>query len=370
MNKKQTILVVDDIKENIDVLVGILNKYDIITALDGTTAIDILKDENVDLILLDIMMPQMDGFEVCQTLKKDSRTKNTPIIFLTGKDSQEDLKKGFELGAVDYISKPFEPNELMVRVNTHLELGAYQRDLEKKIESEILKNKQNQDIFYQQSKQAALGELLMHVAHQWKQPLSELSAINTLLITKANLETDMDSKTQMDIYHRTQKVITFMSNTLDTFKNFYQPTDTRDYFFIKESLENILSIVGATFNYANIEVSISSNETDEIFANKNELEQALLSILNNARSIFSQRGIKEPKIDIEINNYEISIKDNAGGIEDTIYDDIFKPHKSGRNSSGMGLSIAQSIINKNNGFISACNLDDGANFVIKFEQEV
>ena len=157
MSAKQTILIVDDIKENIDVLVQFLDKYDLVPARDGQSAIDIAKEEsnNIDLILLDIMMPDMDGFEVCTRLKSDSKTRHIPIIFLSAKNNHKDIQKGFELGGVDYITKPFNPDELFSRVDTHLKLRAYEKNLESKIQEELKKNRIKEQIIYQQSKQAA-----------------------------------------------------------------------------------------------------------------------------------------------------------------------------------------------------------------------
>lgn len=368
MTNKQTILIVDDLKENIDVLVGLLNNYDLIPSLDGKTSLNILENEDIDLILLDIMMPIMDGFEVCSLIKQNPKTSNIPIIFLTGKNTQEDIQKGFELGAVDYISKPFEPNELRIRVKTHLELRAYQKDLEQSVKAELLKNKQHQHTIYQQSKQAALGELLMHIAHQWTQPLAELGSINTLMLAKTKLGIRVDDEKQIEAQNRSQKVISFMSDTLNTFKNFYQPTDTKSYFLISDSVANVMTIIDATFHYENINLNIISHETQEVYANVNEFEQVILSILNNARNIFLQRDINNPQVTLKIENQKISISDNAGGINEDIFDDIFLPFKSTYKSSGMGLALSKSIMDKNDGVISAKNIDSGAVFTIEFLQ--
>ena len=140
--KKATILIVDDDKSNINILLNILQDYDVIACLDGKTAIEMAIKEDIDLILLDIVMPQMDGFEVCSILKTDAATENIPIIFLSAKRDMEDINRGFELGAVDYIVKPFFPIELKCHVRTHIKLQNYQRDLEKKnIELEQLNQK-------------------------------------------------------------------------------------------------------------------------------------------------------------------------------------------------------------------------------------
>jgi len=124
MNNNFNVLIVDDIVENIQVAMNVLKEenYNLSFALNGEEALSLIKVTNFDLILLDIMMPIMDGFEVCSHLKKDDFTKDIPIIFLTAKIDIESISKGFELGAVDYITKPFNPDELIARVQTHLEL--------------------------------------------------------------------------------------------------------------------------------------------------------------------------------------------------------------------------------------------------------
>jgi CheY-like chemotaxis protein len=124
--KKATVLVVDDIPDNLALISGLLkNDYQVRVANSGEKALKIaMSDSPPDLILLDIMMPGMDGYEVCQRLKHDSRTMNIPIIFVTAKVGEEDEKKGLELGAIDYITKPISPPIVMARVKNHLALKA------------------------------------------------------------------------------------------------------------------------------------------------------------------------------------------------------------------------------------------------------
>jgi len=118
------ILVVDDQRENVDVLVGILKPhgYDIRVALSGAVALDLSQRFSPDLILLDVMMPEMDGFEMCRQLKTDPNMHDTPVVFLTALSELENVVKGFRVGGVDYISKPFHDEELIMRVTTHLKL--------------------------------------------------------------------------------------------------------------------------------------------------------------------------------------------------------------------------------------------------------
>lgn len=125
------ILAVDDTKSNLHILIELLSdEYDILVALDGKSAIDIINEEKVDLILLDIMMPEMDGFEVCQILKSDDKTKDIPIIFITANNEEEAIEKAYEVGGNDYVTKPFKPKELKARVKRELELRTLIRDLE------------------------------------------------------------------------------------------------------------------------------------------------------------------------------------------------------------------------------------------------
>jgi putative two-component system response regulator len=118
------ILIVDDVSENIKVAINILQdeRYNFSFALGGKQAIEVLRTKRFDLVLLDIMMPDVDGFEVCKIIKKSPSIQDTPVIFVTAKIDIASIEAGFNLGAVDYVTKPFHPTELKSRVNNHLEL--------------------------------------------------------------------------------------------------------------------------------------------------------------------------------------------------------------------------------------------------------
>jgi len=125
----KTILIVDDTISNLDILVGLLDDYDVIDATNGKDALEILQEEKVNLILLDIMMPDMDGYEVCQKLKSNSITKDIPVIFITAKSDEDSIEKAYEVGGIDYVIKPFRPKELLARVNRELKLQDLQTEL-------------------------------------------------------------------------------------------------------------------------------------------------------------------------------------------------------------------------------------------------
>lgn len=153
--QKQTILAVDDTLSNIDVVKGVLSQdYTVQAALSGKMALSIIEKKKPDLILLDIMMPEMDGYEVCQFLKSQASTKDIPIIFLTAKSQVEDETKGLAMGAVDYILKPLSPPILKERVKNHLILQA----------SKILLEKQNEVLEEQVVKRTAQLSELQDVA--------------------------------------------------------------------------------------------------------------------------------------------------------------------------------------------------------------
>ncbi|MBF0276928.1 MAG: response regulator [SAR324 cluster bacterium] len=131
MEEKTSILVVDDNPENIDVVAGILgNHYKVRVARSGASALKSIAKNMSDLILLDIMMPEMDGYEVCHVLKNDPSTREIPIIFLTAKSEASEIVKGLKLGAADYVTKPFNPHVLLARINNILELNRHRRQLE------------------------------------------------------------------------------------------------------------------------------------------------------------------------------------------------------------------------------------------------
>ncbi len=127
--ENKTILIVDDTVSNLDILGELLKQYNVIDAISGEDAFDALEDIEVDLILLDIMMPDMDGYEVCQKLKSNQTTKDIPIIFITAKTDEDSIEKAYDVGGIDYITKPFKPKELLVRVRRELQLQELQTKL-------------------------------------------------------------------------------------------------------------------------------------------------------------------------------------------------------------------------------------------------
>ena len=164
--KNKTILAVDDTAINLDILEELLKQYDVVNAISGEDALDIVKKEKIDLILLDIMMPVMDGYEVCRRLKSDDNTKNIPIIFITAKADEDSIEKAYDLGGTDYVTKPFRPKELISRVKKELK---YHEMLE---ELKLLASTDSMTKLYNRRHFSNMSEFIFSLMKREKQNLS------------------------------------------------------------------------------------------------------------------------------------------------------------------------------------------------------
>ncbi|MEA2098649.1 MAG: hybrid sensor histidine kinase/response regulator [Campylobacterota bacterium] len=349
------ILVVDDTKINIEILIDLLGDgYNIIPALSGEKAINILQKIDIDLILLDIMMPDMDGFEVCRILKSKEETQNIPIIFITAKTDEDSIEEAYEIGGIDYITKPFKPKELLAKVKREFRLQE----------------------LTEQSRMAEMGEMISMLAHQWRQPLSAIAstALNLELsieFGEDNPDTKEQNKFFLEEFKKMEIFIANLTNIIDDFRDFYKPDNHFEQTTLKQVVSQVLRVKQDDIKRDNIELLCNyKNENEMIKIYQNQVVQVIVKIIQNAQENLIEKKVLNPKITISVDKHRLTICDNGGGIDKAIIKNIFDPYfstKNEKNGAGLGLYMAKTIIEKHhNGVLKAVNNDDGVCFIIDF----
>lgn len=394
--KKQrikTILIVDDEELNISILVELLSpEYDVVISLDGETAIQIVGEENIDLILLDIMMPHMNGYEVCEVLKSKNNTKHIPIIFTTIVTDENSIERAYDAGAVDYVTKPFKPKELLSRLKIQLnmqmlidnlkdskkELKELNNSLEQKIKNEVEKNRQKDKQLLNQSRLAQMGEMISMIAHQWRQPLGAISSAIIAIemnIASGRFNKNADLMSFLAQKHKNiNEYVQFLSTTIDDFRSFFKPDKNKELINLTLPIIKTLSIVEVSMQNKGIDILIDYQNNDKLEIYQNEVVQVILNILKNSEDNFIERDILNPQIKIttkkQDNKLIIKISDNGKGIDEDILPKIFDPYfskKMKKNGTGLGLYMSKVIIEEhNNGNLNVHNIQNGVCFEIIF----
>ncbi|AQW82314.1 PAS domain-containing sensor histidine kinase [Campylobacter pinnipediorum] len=261
------------------------------------------------------------------------------------------------------LKKLNESLETIVQEKT-MELRGLNENLQDIIKSEVAKNEEQTKIILTQSRLASMGEMIANIAHQWRQPLNELS------ITLFKMSKDKNKFNES--YEKCKNIIKNMSNTIEDFRNFFSTSKAPEAFLISDALHDSIMMLQGTFEKKHINVSINTDFDTEVFGYKSKLTQVILNILNNAKDACIERDIKNKQIKIITSQEQdlavISICDNAGGISDEIIDKIFEPYFTTKHSSqgtGIGLYMSKLIIDKLKGVIIIKNKDNGACFSIK-----
>jgi signal transduction histidine kinase len=233
--------------------------------------------------------------------------------------------------------------------------------------------KKNEKILLEQSKLAAMGEMVSVIAHQWRQPLSAIGSIITRLKLKYNLK-DIDLNTYDEKLTQINNYIQYMSNTIDHFRDFLIKDSKKDLIKLEQIVNDTYSLIQNSFDLIGIKVIINPSESlENIYLYKNDLIQVILNILNNAKDALVLNNISNPQITIKFSQIDafqiIEIEDNAAGIDLNIIEKIFNPYfssKEKKNGTGLGLYICKIIVEKHlNGEISVKNTKNGALFSIK-----
>lgn len=374
---KASVMIVDDNPINLRVLAGMLNEngYQVRPATSGGLALRSLQSSLPDLILLDIRMPELDGYEVCRQLKAEERTREIPVIFISALDEPVDKVKAFAVGGVDYVTKPFQVEEVLARIQTHLticELQHHLRQQNAQLQKEIAMRQEQERMLIQQSKLAAMGEMIGNIAHQWRQPLT---ALGVLIQDAEDAYTfgELDGPYLKKMVEDSMRLIQRMSTTINDFRNFFMPGKQKEHFLVSRAVEDALSIIHASLRNHDITITTEIVQDSEIYAYRNEYAQVLLNILSNAKDALLTRQPPDKRITILIEQTpagqsRVSVSDNGGGIDGDIFDKIFDPYfttKFKADGIGIGLYMAKTIIERNmHGNIHAENIPDGAKFVI------
>ena len=270
------------------------------------------------------------------------------------------------------ISKNLNVNyiKLLFKDVTHYENEKYQ--LQKMVEQEIQKRLDSEYLLMQQSKLATMGEMIGHIAHQWRQPLAQVGGI-FMNIESAYEFKELDEKYLQDKISHGNKILKYMSTTIDDFRHFFEPNKDKKDFNIYKYINNAVNIINASLTFHHIKVKINKPKKNiNTRGFPSEFSQVILNILANAQDVLVEKGVVNPVINIEIKkmdkNILIEIKDNGGGVPLEIIDNVFDIYfttKSKKNGSGLGLYMSKLIVEtKLAGKISVKNDDNGAVFTI------
>lgn len=342
------ILIVDDVMSNVLLLKVLLTneKFKIVTASDGHQALDQVEKENPDLILLDVMMPDMSGFEVSQQLKANPETAEIPIIFLTALNSTADIVKGFQVGGNDFISKPFNKEELIIRVTHQISLVAAKRIIVAQTE-ELRKIIMGRDKLYSV------------IAHDLRSPMGSIKMVLNMLILNLPSSTigeemyellTMANQTTEDVFSLLDNLLKWTKSQIGKLKVVYQNVD------MVEVLESVNEIFSMVASLKNIRIQLQAPECMEVYADIDMMKTVIRNLISNAIK-FSNEG-SEILVSLEEKDgmAVVSVKDSGCGIDeesqkkllhtDTHYSTFGTNNEEG---SGLGLLLCQDFAHKNGG---------------------
>ncbi len=350
MNSNPKILLVDDNAINIRVAAKILrdNKYDTTIALNGKLALEYAAELDFDLILLDIMMPKMDGYEVCEKLKNESKTRNVPVIFLTAKTGTEDLVKAFELGGADYVTKPFNDRELLSRVETQIKLKKAREELENT-------NRKLQEANDTKDKMFSI------ISHDMLGPFGNMRE-SLKLIVNQKVAMDVESmKTFIKaMWNSVNSAYSLLENLLHWARSqrgrmVYKPEKIDMNKLIQENIILTSEIAKSKL----IKLKSEPATSFEVFADKNAVMTILRNLISNAIKFTEPGGTVTIRAESKNHDFVVvSVTDNGIGMNEQIRKNLFNKFKNepgwgtkGEKGVGLGLVISKEFVEKNGGEI-------------------
>lgn len=350
---KGTVLIVDDTPMNLDLLFKHLTRsgFKVLVAQSGAMALRQAEQTQPDIILLDVMMPEMDGFETCQRLKDNDRTKEIPVIFMTALVDVENKVKAFTIGAVDYVTKPFERREVLARINTHLTLKRLQNSLEaeiierKKIEAQL--RQYAEDL---QAKNEELDAFSHTVAHNLKNPLHASAGIAHLLAKDYETMPSNELKKYLDIIDRGgRKAMNIIEELLVLASVRQQEIELSPL-----SMATIIAEAQNRINYMVTEYEatiLTPHNWQTAMGYAPWVEEVWVNYLSNAIKYGGQPPVIELGSDPDGDNrIKFWIKDNGAGLTKQEQARLFTPFtqlsKLSVAGHGLGLSIVRRIVTK------------------------
>jgi signal transduction histidine kinase len=371
--KNFNILIVDDIEANLisleSLLVENLQDITVIKCIDANSALKIVIKQKIDFIISDVQMPNMNGFEFVDMLKKHKKTKDIPIIFITASVvscGSMSKMRGLELGAIDYLTKPIEDYILIPKLRNYIDIFRLQQTI-----------KEKDQMLLQQSKQAIMGDMIGMIAHQWRQPITNIKLLASsieLKVEDKNFKEDISLEDlTRDKIKTIKNIVDDLSMTITDFIEFFKPNKEKIDVDLKKAIQESIDLTLASFEAANIDIQIICPQNLFVNTYEREFKQVFISIINNAKDQLISKNPDNKKIKVSIFKDEddsicVEVLDNAGGISDEIISKIFEPYFStkSKNGSGIGLYMSKIIIeNHINGKLFAKNKEDGASFIIK-----
>ena len=371
------ILIVDDNYENLQVLGMHLQEagYDIEFSTSGKIALDWLENEKFDLILLDINMPEMDGFEVCKKIRENKKNNNLPIVFLSAENQRETILKGLSIGGHDYITKPFDSRELVARVKTHINLkksidtlDMLNQTLEKKVEErtiqlQIAKEKAEES---DRMKHAFLNNF----SHEIRTPLSGIVSTSMLLVSE-NLSDDDKNFCIKSIKESSDRLISTVNSVLEMSQllsgsitaNFAKTDPVK---LVKTVYEEFIDLFKNKNLAFNIEIGDNINE---IITDKNILKKILIKLIDNALK-FTEIGRVSIGVKSHGEQIEIFVSDTGIGINDETAKNIFaafyqhdQSNSRIKEGAGLGLAIVYNFCKLLNGKIDITSTPDKGTYI-------
>jgi len=394
--KSSRILVVDDTPANLDLFSQILESegYQVSFATNGKDALKLASLDKPDLILLDIMMPDIDGIETCRQMKQLRDIREVPVIFITAKTDRKDVVDGFSVGAVDFITKPVQHEEVCARVRCHLQLQALIKLRDELILMLCKHNERIEDLVEEQSKKllqteklAAIGEMVGEFTHEINTPvgiaITALSymAEQTNLITKSFNENTLN-KEDFSAFLKVNTESVDIANTnlnrmLSLIRSFKRVTidqcnDERVWFNLGECLSDIVTSMQPKIKHTKHKIELEFDDEMKVFSYPGVFAQIIINMINN--SILhafeeTQGGIIYLTARFEDGALILLIADDGKGIEDSVLDKIFDKFytsKRGEDGSGLGLHIVKGLVKDTLGGSIICRnvLQGGCEFKI------